>query len=395
MKVILVNNSHRIVGGSDIVVNATIDLLKRRGIAVLSLIRDSKRLKPGFLGKMQAFASGMYSSSACREMKKLIKDSSPDVIQVQEVFPLISPWILQVGRRLRVPVIMRCSNFILTCPTANFFYKDGPCQRCVGGREYWCLLKNCRNNIFESFSYALRTIVARKCRIYQKNVTLFITPSKFVKLQLVDSGIPKGRIVVIPNKVSVPSRSVNPSYGEYVAYAGRVSPEKGVDTLLVASNLTGLPLHVGGDYTAMPDVVEGTPSNIKFLGFLDRRRLDTLYQHARFVVIPSKWYEVSPNSLLEAMSHGIPVIASRIGGITEMVDDCETGLLFEPGNAQDLASKMKFLWDNPDLCRKMGEAGREKAIGEYNEDVYYKRLIAVYEKAIQINKKNQDDKTVW
>jgi glycosyltransferase involved in cell wall biosynthesis len=86
------------------------------------------------------------------------------------------------------------------------------------------------------------------------------------------------------------------------------------------------------------------------------------------------------------MSHGLPVIASRIGGLQEIVEDGVAGFLFEPGNAEDLAEKMKRLWDNPDLCRQMGRAGREKAIREYSEDVYYERLMAVYQKAISLNK---------
>ena len=98
-----------------------------------------------------------------------------------------------------------------------------------------------------------------------------------------------------------------------------------------------------------------------------------------------------PLVISQAISHGLPVIAARIGGLPEIIEDGVTGLLFEPGNARDLANKIKLLWRNYDLCRKMGKAGYEKAIKELNEDVYYKRLMNVYEKAIEINKNEKNN----
>jgi len=385
MKVIQVHNWHRVQGGMNVVVAATIELLRRKGIKVLCLTRNSGKLGLGFLGKLRAFACGLYSVSACQEMKEMIRYNSPDIVQVHEIFPFISPWILDVCRRWNIPVVMRCPNYRLICPTAHLMRNGATCDLCVGGREYWCVLKNCRDNVFESIAYALRNMVARKCQIYQKSVTLFITPAKFVKSRLVDAGIPEERIEVIPNMVPIPTYYANPSFGAYIAYVGRVHPEKGIDTLLAAANLTGLPLQVGGDYTAMPNVISEAPRNIRFLGFLDRGGVNKLYQHARFVVMPSISYEAFPNSVLEAMSHGLPVIASRIGGIPEIVDDGITGFLFDPGNYEELASKMKLLWENTGLCRQMGQAGRKKTIRKYNEEIYFKRLMHVYMKAIEIN----------
>ena len=124
---------------------------------------------------------------------------------------------------------------------------------------------------------------------------------------------------------------------------------------------------------------------MEFAGFLDTQKMAAFYRNARFLVLPSKWFEVCPMVIIEAMSNGLPVIASRIGGIPEIVEDGVTGVLFEPGNSEDLAEKMKLLWENPELCRQMGTAGRKKAIREYGEDVYYRRLMDVYQRAIEMN----------
>jgi glycosyltransferase involved in cell wall biosynthesis len=113
--------------------------------------------------------------------------------------------------------------------------------------------------------------------------------------------------------------------------------------------------------------------------------MSNFYRKARFLIVPSVWFEVSPMVILEAMSHGLPVIASRIGGLAELVEDGVTGFLFEPGNVEDLAKKMKRLWHNPDLCRQIGIGGREKAMRKYSEDIYYKHLMVVYERAIELS----------
>lgn len=103
---------------------------------------------------------------------------------------------------------------------------------------------------------------------------------------------------------------------------------------------------------------------------------------------PSLCLEAFGLVVIEAMSHGVPVIASRTGSLSEVVDDGLNGLLFEPGNARDLAEKIAYLWNRPSKCREMGGAGREKASKEYSENVYYDRLMAVYMSAIERNRED-------
>ena len=147
-------------------------------------------------------------------------------------------------------------------------------------------------------------------------------------------------------------------------------------------------MRLAGDYSRMPDTLKEAPPNVTFAGWLNRAQLVGFYRNARFSVAPSVCFETFGLVGAEAMSYGLPVIASKIGGLPEIVEDGVTGLLFEPGNAEELADKMKLLWDNPDLCRQMGQAGREKAMREYNEDVYYERLMAAYQRAIEVNKES-------
>jgi glycosyltransferase involved in cell wall biosynthesis len=132
----------------------------------------------------------------------------------------------------------------------------------------------------------------------------------------------------------------------------------------------------------MPDQVARAPSNFQFRGHLDGMVLDEFFDRSRIIVLSSICFEGFPVTLAQAMLHGKPVVAPRIGGIPEIVDEGVTGLLFEPGNAREFADRVRYLWENPELCRRMGQAGRKKALHEYSVDRYYDRLMAAYEKAV-------------
>ena len=135
----------------------------------------------------------------------------------------------------------------------------------------------------------------------------------------------------------------------------------------------------------MPGIVHRAPRNCTFLGHLSPRDLTDFYAFSRMMIIPSVWYEAFGLCAAEAQAHGKAVLCSRIGALPEIVVDGETGLLFEAGDAVDLANKIRYLWERPHLCRKMGMAGRERILREYSTDRYYERLMAAYEKAIALS----------
>lgn len=390
LKVIQVHNKSRYTSGGNIIVDDTIALLKRRGTRVACLTRSSKGLDANLTSKFQAFMSSIYSPFAYKSMAQLIQLEHPDIVHVHNLYPMLSPSVLVACHRASVPVVMTCHDFRLICPTWFNLSHNRVCDRCAGGSEYWCILKNCRGNIFESIAYTLSSTVARKWKLFQNNVTVFTAPSNFAKMWLINVDFIQQQILVLPNMVTFPGVSVNPAMGEYIAYAGRFSFEKGIDTLLAAAKLLPqLSIRLAGDYSTMPEVLKAASANVEFVGLLDRSQLSRFFRKARFLVVPSKGLETFGMVAAEAMSYGLPIIASRIGGLAEIVEDGVTGLLFEPGNPEELAEKMKLLWKNPELCQKMGRAGQQKAIREYSEDVYYKRLMTIYEMTIEINNANQ------
>lgn len=383
MKLLQVYNQYRsLFSGEEAVVRQTAALFERYGGRAQLLMRSSRGIEESLASKAHAFWSGIYSRSAYRQMEQILINDRPDVVHVHNLYPLLSPSILVACRRHGVPVVMSIHNQHLTCPRSDHLRRGKICERCAGGREYHCVLQNCRENLFESVAYALRSAVARKMGFFQNNVTLFIALSQFAKGRLVAAGFDPDRIVVLPNTVQCRDEPVDPAAGKYVVFAGRLSPEKGIDTLLAAAaESPDCPLRLAGNGPLMSQAVATASDNVQLLGQLEADELGELYRHARFVVLPSKTFEMCPLVILEAMSNGLPVIASRIGAQGELVEDGVTGMLFDPGDAQDLGRKMRHLWGNPQLCREMGQAAFAFALRNFGEDIYYRRLISIYERA--------------
>ncbi len=388
MRVCIVHNSYARPSGEEVSVQRLRALLEERGNDVTMLWRSSAEIERMRLGRVRAFVSGIYSRSSRRAMRRLLDEQRPDVVHVNNLYPLISPWVLVECRRVGVPVVMSVRNHRLVCPNGLHLSRGQLCERCLGGREYWCVLRNCTGNLLKSAGYALRSTVARMWRLFLDGVTLFAVLSPFQRERLVAAGFPAERIVVIPNMAG--SNGAGPSsthsadspLGEYVAYVGRVSPEKGIKTLAAAAaQCPDIPFRLAGSTDRMPYLAREAPANVSLLGHLEDGRLNDFYRNSRIVVLPSTCLETFGLPLVEAMSHGKPVLASRIGGMPSIVDDGMTGVLVEPGNANDLTEKIRALWEHPELCRTMGQAGRAKALKEYSPERYYERLMAAYERA--------------
>ena len=255
----------------------------------------------------------------------------------------------------------------------------------MGGGEYHCVLRNCRANLLESVAYAVRSAFARKQRLFHDNVTLFLRLSQFAKSRLVAAGFDAARIIVLPNMVFAAGPPADASQGQYAAFAGRLSAEKGVSTLLsAAAEFPQCPVRIAGSGPLGEALGSSLPPHTAFVGQLETREMPAFYRQARFVVMPSLTFEMCPLVILEAMSHGIPVITSRREAQSELVEDGVTGLLFEPGDHEDLRRQMRRLWESPALCRQLGLAGYERVVRDHSEDGYYRRLIAAYDLAIAL-----------
>ncbi len=308
------------------------------------------------------------------------------MVQVQNLYPLISPAVLKAIKKTGIPVVMRCPNYRIFCPNSLFLNKHGRvCEKCTGAlKETWCIMKNCESNISKSVGYGLRNMYARLTSAFTDHVDAFIVQSEFQKQKFNQLGIPNEKLFIVPGLTPPLLASSEETLGDKVTFVGRASPEKGIyEFIEAARQLPEIPFIVAGRIDAKcADIKERSPSNIEWVGFISGIELDKLYINSRIIVVPSKWYEGFPNVITRAMIHGKPVITSNLGAMAAIIDHQKNGLLTEAGNVDQLKTAMGHLYYNKVKCESMGSEGKKKAETAYSDEVIYARLMDTYKVAL-------------
>ena len=382
MKICLVHNAYGRLSGEEVAFEGLRGSLTCHGHTVIPFFRSSAELQGQQVRKVAAFFTGIYNIAARRDFARLLDAERPDIVHINNLFPLISPSILDETKRRGIPTVMTLHNYRLLCPTGLLFSHGEVCHRCLEGGEWWCAIRNCTGEWPKSAGYAVRNWVARVRGSFSEGIDRFIAPTEFVKSMLVRHGYPAERIDVVRCIVSLEAFQSQLTDGEYVGYVGRISPEKGVDTIVeAAEHQPDIPFRFAGHCLQMPRQLRQAPRNCEFVGEVPRRDLGAFVAGARFTVFASKWYETTGLSMVETMARSKPVICSRIGCLPELVEEGVTGLLFEPGNAEDLGRKVEYLWNRPDMYREMGAAARTKVLAMFSPEATYAQLLRTYQTA--------------
>ena len=267
MKICVVHNAYGKLSGEEVAVQNLSNYLRRKNHSVVEFFRDSASIADSGLAKAGALLSGIYSFAARREFSNLLDAEKPDLVHVNNLYPLISASILDESKRRRIPTVMTLHNYRLACPTGLMMSHGEICRRCVTDGEWQCAARNCTGDIGKSVGYALRNWVSRLRGVFHEKVDHFVAPSRFLKSVLVESGYPSDRISVAPYILDVPPEPADNCDGEYVGYVGRISPEKGVDVIVEAARrLPEIPFKFAGDYSRMPEVARRAPANCSFIG---------------------------------------------------------------------------------------------------------------------------------
>lgn len=388
-RILVVHNHYQHVGGEDITVASETSLLRHNGLEVIEYVDSNKRIDD--MSPVSAAAQTIWSQDSYDALLALIREKKPDVAHFHNTFLLISPSAYYACQEMNLPVVQTIHNYRLSCP-AGTFYRDGKvCEDCLGRKLAWPgVLHRCyRNSHLQSFVVASMLAYHWSSRTWQEQVDAYIALTDFSREKLIQFGVPAEKIFLKPVFVEDILDSARHA-GDFALFLGRLSPDKGLITLLTAfSQLDFVPLKIAGDGPLRNHVEEFSRSNphIHYLGFQDRNDINSLLCNARFMVLPSEWYEVSPRIIMEAYSCRLPIIASRLGAMAELVRDGETGLLFEPGDADDLASKVKWLWGNPQEIIRLGNNARKEYEEKYTPDRNYQMLMNIYSKAIEGQKR--------
>lgn len=383
MKILYVHNEYAKPSGEEHAAGELVNLLKEHGHEVRWFTRSSAEIADSTLGKIKALVAGIYNPYSARELAKVLDEYKPDIVQVQNLYPLLSPAIFKPIKKRCVPVIMRCPNYRLFCPTGLSLDPQGKvCERCWNGSNLNCVFRNCMGRRLKSTGYALRNAVARMSGMICNNVDVFIVQSEFQKQKFISQGISAEKIGILAGISPNINVTDHTQLGEWVSFVGRVSTEKGIDEFIEAAKLNpDIPFRVAGNIDINYDIPYRLPENLEFVGFKKGDDLDRFYINSRIIVVPSKWYEGFPNVIVRGMLHNKPVITTAIGAMQSIIDHEQNGLLVPPGNADVLADSIRRLYNDATLCRAYGCNGYSKATSLYSREQIYSDLIQIYARA--------------
>ena len=403
MRILLVNKFHYLKGGSEKYYFELANLLREKGhqIAFFSM-RNEKNVETGekeyFVNEIDLNTGSklkaldvIYSKENKKKMTEALEDFKPDIVHVNNFQRQLSESIIEAVNERKIPVIYTAHDVQAICPAITMLDSNKEiCELCKNGKYLNCIKKKCiKDSGLKSILGAIEGQYYRIKKVYNKKIAYIITPSEFYRQKLIEDGIKENKIEAIHNYIDVNQYNLQTDDQGYALYIGRLSKEKGILNLIEAfSNLKNEKLYIAGDgpeRERIENIIKDghLEKNILLLGYLKQDQVKEYLRKARFVVVPSIWYENCPYSILETQAIGKPVIGANIAGIPELVQDKVNGLTYQYDDIKGLEEKMKILFENRLLAEEYGKKAREIAIKEYSKDAYYNQIIKIYEKAVK------------
>jgi glycosyltransferase involved in cell wall biosynthesis len=384
--VLIVHNRYRSAqpSGENAVVEEELRLLREHGVDAELFTVESDEIAGWPPHRRAALpATVVWSRRGAGLVTAAIERQRPDVVHFHNTFPLLSPAALLAAHRTGVAVVKTLHNFRPLCPAGTLFRDGSVCEECVGRAPLPALRHACyRGSRLATAPLALADAIHGRARTWQRAVDRFILPSEFARSRYLAAGWPADQMVVKFNTAPEPeARREGPGRG-FVCLA-RLGPEKGVDVLLSAwarafpDGGEGLTVIGSGDLEARLRAQAAGLAGVEFTGQLPGAEALARVREARAVVMPSVWYEVFPRTVVEAYSLGVPVVASRLGSLAEIVREGQTGTLFGVGDPASLAGELAAFDDDRSLTLGLGARAAYERL--FHPDVTTARLLGIYE----------------
>ena len=386
LRVLFAHNRYRNRGGEDESRDQEMYVLRSKGHEVVEYLVDNKDIQK--TNYLSAGIQSVWNMDQHRQLTTLMKEIRPDILKVDNYFPILSPSIFGAAKSLGVSTVLSVRNYRLICPGASLFRDGKICRDCVGSKLALSAIRHqCyRSSYFQSAAVALSNSFAHLRGTWQDSVDRYIAVSDFVKRELVRGGFPEDKISVKGN--SIVDTGVGDGSGGYALFVGRLIPEKGIATLLNAWKTIGsaLPLKIIGEGTLENEVLRATETNPS-IEYLKRKPISEVCDYmgrAAVLVFPSEWYEPFGRSIVEAYSKGTPVIGADTEPMRDMIESGETGLFFRSGDSEDLARTVLSLSKDKTRLTHMREQSRRQYLKSYSAEKNYNQMMTIFQHALSV-----------
>lgn len=403
MNILSVNKYFFLKGGAETYYFLLNKLLQEKGYDVTTFSMKDKRnaaspfenyfvdsidyYEKNIFKKMHYASKVIYSIEAKKKIGRLIRDTNPELVHLQNFYHQLSPSILHEIKKYNLPVVFTAHDLKLLCPNYQMLCKGEICEKCKGHKYYQCVLNRCLKDSTAASLVSMAEMYFHQMLKSYDNIDIIITPSAFYRSKFIEFGFSPEKVVHIPNFIETQRYKPNYCSNGYIAYFGRLSKEKGILTLIKAmKEIKNTELYIIGDGPLRAEIEKYTEEagmgNVKLLGFKSGEELDSLIRNCYFTVLPSEWYENAPLSVLEAMACGKAVIGADIGGIPELVQHGRTGLIFESKNSEQLSEQLNDLCTHPQRVMEMGREARRRVEREFGENEHFEKIEGIYKRLL-------------
>ena len=399
MRILLVNKFHYLRGGSEKYYFELAQLLKSNGHTVgFFSMKHEENITTGdpeyFVEEIDLNTGSklkaldvIYSQENKRLMAKALEEFKPDIVHINNFQRQLSASIIDAIKEKNIPIVMTAHDLNPICPASIMLYNGEVCDDCITKGYTQCIKKKCvKGSTLKSTLGVMEKKYYDIHKVFRK-IDCIISPSEFNKNQLVNGNLKYNEIVTLHNFVNESERN-DYVLGDYAFYLGRLSKEKGILNLIEAiGDIPNAKLLIAGDGPERERIEayiseHKLDGRITLLGYQNQDSIHKYITNSRFVVIPSICNENCPYSVLEAMEIGKPIVASRIGGIPELIADGENGYLYKADDINELKKKLTLLLDNDDKVNRFAQKSRELYESYYSPDSYYNELIKIYNKVM-------------
>ena len=408
MKVLMANTFHYRRGGDATSAFATTRLLEQSGHTVIPIAMRHPQNEPSVwerwflpgidyrqsrvgLSMAHRIPQMIWNKQAYRTTSQLIQTTRPDLLHAHHVHRHLTPSVIEAAHRAGLPVVWTVHDYELICPQGHLFSKGETCEKCRGHRYHHAVVRQCKwEKPIPSLLASLEKAIHRLRGVWSL-VDRFLCPSMFLAEKLISFGVPESRVFHLPNCMEVPQALPKPGNFHTSGWcvAGRLSREKGIDIAIEAARL--LPDHKlticgdGPEEQSLRQLARDC-QNVQFTGHLPASKLRRVLERSSLVAVPSRWFENQPYAVLEAQMMGRPVVASDIGGIPELIQHNQDGMLIPPANPRALAQAVQFVLENPEKAVSMGLSSQERIVRERTMGQHRDALLDHYQAAINKNR---------